>query len=77
MNYLKSKLQFTRNVTDKLSIKGILSEAKTFITYVDENDIEKKVLVSDLLDSFKNQEIEFSIQLKSTESLDFARTDNE
>lgn len=74
---MKSKLQFTRNVTDKLSIKGILSEAKTFITYVDENDIEKKVLVSDLLDSFKNQEIEFSIQLKSTESLDFARTDNE
>ena len=35
----KSKLSFKRNITDKLSVKGVLSEDGTFITYIDENDI--------------------------------------
>ena len=74
---MKSKLQFTRNITDKLSVKGVLSEDKRYITYVDENDIEKNAYISDLLDVFKNQNIEFAIQLKDTENLDFVRTDNE
>ncbi len=66
----KSKLQFKRNVTDKLSVKGLLSEDGTFITYTDENDIEQDVKVSDLLNAFKNQPIEFAVQLKSDEDLD-------
>lgn len=66
----KSKLNFKRSITDKLSVKGVLSEDGTTITYTDENDIEQDVKVSDLLNVFKNQPIEFSVQLKSDEELD-------
>lgn len=65
----KSKLQFKRNITDQLSVKGILSEDGTFVTYKDENDIEQEVKISDLLNAFKNQEINFSVSLKSDEDL--------
>lgn len=65
----KSKLQFKRNITDQLSVKGILSEDGTFITYKDENDIEQEVKISDLLNAFKNQEINFGVSLKSDEDL--------
>ena len=65
----KSKLQFKRNITDQLSVKGILSEDGTFVTYKDENDIEQEVKISDFLNAFKNQEINFSVSLKSDEDL--------
>ena len=65
----KSKLQLKRNITDQLSVKGILSEDGTFVTYKDENDIEQEVKISDLLNAFKNQEINFSVSLKSDEDL--------
>lgn len=66
----KSKLSFKRNITDKLSVKGILSEDGTYITYTDENDSEQDVKVSDLLKAFINQPIEFGVSLKSDEDLD-------
>ena len=65
----KSKLQFKRNITDQLSVKGVLSEDGSFVTYKDENDIEQEVKISDLLNAFKNQEINFSVSLKSDEDL--------
>lgn len=71
----KSKLSFKRNITDKLSVKGVLSEDGTFITYTDENDIEQEVKISDLLNAFKNQEIEFGVSLKSDEDLDVITSD--
>ena len=73
----KSKLTFKRNIIDKLSVKGILSEDGTFITYTDENDVEQDVKVSDLLKSFINQSIEFAVSLKSDEDLDLIMSDDE
>ena len=73
----KSKLQFKRNITDQLSVKGILSEDGAFVTYKDENDIEQEVKISDLLNVFKNQEIEFSVALKSDEDLDVIESEDE
>lgn len=69
-NMAKSKLSFKRNITDKLSVKGVLSEDGTYITYTDENDAEQNVKVSDLLKAFINQPIEFGVSLKSDEDLD-------
>lgn len=66
----RSKLSFKRNITDKLSVKGVLSEDGAFITYTDENDVEQNVKVSDLLKAFINQPIEFGVSLKSDEDLD-------
>lgn len=73
----KSKLQFKRNITDQLSVKGILSEDGAFVTYKDENDIEQEVKISDLLNAFKNQEINFSVSLKSDEDLDVIASEDE
>lgn len=73
----KSKLSFKRNITDKLSVKGILSEDGTYITYTDENDSEQDVKVSDLLKAFINQPIEFGISLKSDEDLDLITSEDE
>ena len=73
----KSKLQFKRNITDQLSVKGILSEDGTFVTYKDENDIEQEVKISDLLNAFKSQEINFSVSLKSDENLNVIASDDE
>ena len=66
----KSKLNFTRNITNKLSVKGILSEDGTYITYTDENDNERDVKICDLLNTFKNQDVEFGVQLKGSEDLE-------
>ena len=73
----KSKLSFKRNITDKLSVKGVLSEDGTFITYTDENDVEQEVKISDLLNVFKNQVIEFGVALKSDEDLDLVTSEDE
>ena len=73
----KSKLQFKRNIKDQLSVKGILSEDGTFITYTDKNDIEQDIKISDLLNAFKNQSIEFSVALKSDEDLDVVESEDE
>ena len=71
----KSKLSFKRNITDKLSVKGVLSEDGTFITYTDENDAEQDVKISDLLKAFINQPIEFGVSLKSDEDLDLVTSE--
>lgn len=73
----KSKLQFKRNITDKLSVKGTLSEDGVFITYTDENDIEQDIMISDLLNAFKSQEIEFGVSLKTDEDLDVILSDED
>lgn len=73
----KSKLTFKRNIVDKLSVNGILSEDGTFITYTDENDVEQEVKISDLLNAFKNQLIEFGVALKSDEDLDVITSEDE
>ena len=72
----KSKLSFKRNITDKLSVKGVLSEDGTSITYTNENDVEQDVKVSDLLKAFINQPIEFGVSLKSDEDLDLITSED-
>lgn len=73
----KSKLVFKRNIVDKLSVKGVLSEDRATIAYTDENDIEQEVKISDLLNTFKNQPIEFGVQLKSDEDLELIESDDD
>lgn len=66
----KSKLTYKRNVTDQLSVKGILSEDATEISYIDENDNEQTVKISDLLSVFADKDIDFSVSLKKNEDLE-------
>jgi len=66
----KSKLSYKRNVTDQLSVKGVLSEDATEISYIDENDNEQTVKISDLLSVFTDKDIDFSVSLKKNEDLE-------
>lgn len=73
-----NKLKFMRTTTDKLTVKGgVLSEDCEIITYTDENDNEQEVKVSDLLSSFKNRVIDFTVALKTDEELDVPVSDEE
>ena len=73
----KSKLSFKRSTTDKLSVKGILSEDGTTITYTDENDVDQEVTLANLVNAFVNQPIELSISEKNDEDLDLIPIDND
>lgn len=65
-----SKLNFKRTITDKLSVKGTLNEDGTIIIYEDELGGTKEAKISDLLNAFKNCDIDFSVSLKNDETLD-------
>lgn len=73
----KSKLSYKRNVTDQLSVKGVLSEDATEITYVDENDDEQSVKISDLLSVFADKDIDFTVSLKKNKDLELPVDTNE
>lgn len=67
----KSKLNFMRTTTDKLTVKsGVLFEDCLTITYTDENDVEQEVKVCDLLAPFKSQVFDLSAVLKADEELE-------
>lgn len=73
----KSKLSFKRNIVDKLSVKGVLSEDCTTVTYTDENDTEQNIKVSDMLTAFKDCPIEFAVSLKNDEDLEVITSDED
>lgn len=65
----KSQLSKTRTITDKISVKGILSDDGTTITYKDENKVDQEITVAECLDIFKGKPIDFSISIKSENDL--------
>lgn len=65
----KSQLSKTRTITDRVSVKGMLSEDGTIITYTDENKTEQNITVAECLNIFKGKPIDFSISIKSEDEL--------
>ena len=65
----KSQLSKTRTITDKVSVKGMLSEDGTTITYTDENKVEQNITVAECLNIFKGKPIDFSISIKSEDDI--------
>ena len=72
----KSNLTFRRNTTDKLTVKGIMSDDCKTITYTDEYDEEQIMEVSDLMHAFKGQEVTMSVALKTDEDLELIPTED-
>ena len=65
----KSQLSKTRTITDRVSVKGMLSEDGTTITYTDGNKIEQEITVADCLNIFKGKPIDFSVSIKSEDDI--------
>lgn len=65
----RSQLTKARVITDKVAVKGILSEDGATITYTDENKVEQDISVADCLKSFVGKPIDFSVSIKSEDEL--------
>lgn len=66
---MASQLKKTRTITDKVTVKGMLSDDGTAITYVDENKNEQEITVLECLKMFFGKPIDFSISVKSEDEL--------
>ena len=61
----KSQLTKTRTITDKVSVKGMLSEDCTTITYLDEDKLEQEITIAECLKAFVGENIDFTVSLKT------------
>ena len=66
---MAKNLDFTRNIIDKMAIKGTLSDNCAMITYMDEDNNEQTIAVEDCLSPFSGKPINFSISVKTKEDL--------
>lgn len=66
---MASQLKKTRTITDKISVKGVLSDDGTVITYLDENKEEQEITLEECLEVFKGKPIDFNISVKSESEL--------
>lgn len=65
---MANQLKKTRTITDKVSVKGILSEDGTVITYMNDK-VEEDITVTECLKAFLGKPIDFSISVKSEDEL--------
>lgn len=65
---MASQLKKTRTITDKVSVKGMLSDDGTTITYVDGKE-EKEITVAECLKAFAGNSIDFSVSNKLEDEL--------
>lgn len=62
---MANQLKKTRTITDKVTVKGILSDDALVITYLDEDKEEREITVAECLNAFKGAQIDFSVSLKT------------
>lgn len=65
---MANQLKKTRTITDKVSVKGVLSEDGTVITYMNDK-VEEEITVTECLKSFLGKPVDFSISVKSEDEL--------
>lgn len=61
----KGMYQKKRTITDKLILKGVMSEDGEFITYTDNDDNEEEIEILDALSVFKGKTIDLSVTMKA------------
>lgn len=65
---MAKNLTYKKTTTEKVTIKGVLSDDATTITYVEDKE-EKTATIQDYLNKFASMAVEFSIGCKSDEDL--------
>lgn len=65
---MANQLKKTRTITDKVSVKGILSDDGTLITYMNDKT-EEEITIADCLKAFLGKPVDFSISIKSEDEL--------
>lgn len=65
---MAKNLTYKKTTTEKVSIKGVLSDDAKSITFIEDKN-EKTVAIQDYLDKFASMAVEFSIGSKDEEDL--------
>lgn len=65
---MANQLKKTRTITDKVSVKGILSDDGTVITYMNDK-MEEEITIAECLKAFLGKPVDFSISIKSEDEL--------
>lgn len=65
---MANQLKKTRTITDKVSVKGILSDDGTVITYMNDKT-EEEITIVECLKTFLGKPVDFSISIKSEDEL--------
>lgn len=65
---MANQLKKTRTITDKVSVKGVLSEDGTTISYMNDK-VEEEITIDECLKAFLGKPVDFSISVKSEDEL--------
>lgn len=65
---MANQLKKTRTITDKVSVKGVLSEDGTTISYMNDK-LEEEITIAECLKTFLGKPVDFSISVKSEDEL--------
>lgn len=68
-------LTYKRSTVESISVKGVLNEDATTITYADENKEEQTITIASLVEKFCSMPVEFGVKVKSEEDLEFGESD--
>ena len=67
---MAKQLKYNKTTTETLSIKGILNDTATEITYQNEDKDDVTVAVQTLLDKFASQGVSLTIKTQTDEELE-------
>ncbi len=65
---MANQLKKTRTITDKVSVKGVLSEDGATISYMNDK-VEEEITIAECLKAFLGKPVDFSISVKSEDEL--------
>lgn len=65
---MANQLKKTRTITDKVSVKGVLSDDGTVITYMNDK-AKEEITIAECLKAFLGKPVDFSISIKSEDEL--------
>lgn len=79
---MAKQFAYKKTVTESMTVKGIVNEDATTITFLNDEKDEVTVKIQELLDKFASQTVSLSIKTQSDEELDLeddnmGSTDNE
>ena len=79
---MAKQFAYKKTVTESMTVKGIMNEDATTITFLNDEKDEVTVKIQELLDKFASQTVSLSIKTQSDEELDLeddniSSTDNE
>ena len=67
---MAKQFAYKKTVTESMTVKGIVNEDATTITFLNDEKDEVTVKIQELLDKFASQTVSLSIKTQSDEELD-------